>query len=98
MNNRRPADGSISDDEQIGLAIVMAADEEDHREPVAVASTIGEARELAESDMRRRTNRLENGDDPGLCPYEYCVYAEDRRTGEGYKIVASFQVTELNFF
>ena len=59
----------------LGLAILMAEDDEGHCEPVAVASTIKEAKELAESDWRARRRRLERGGDPGLCPYVYKLWA-----------------------
>ncbi|MBK5295290.1 MAG: hypothetical protein JJE04_26885 [Acidobacteriia bacterium] len=65
----------LQPDTELGLAILIAEDEEGHHEPVAVASTINEARELAESDLRSRMRRLERGDDPGICPHTYKVWA-----------------------
>jgi hypothetical protein len=61
---------------QLGLAMLIAEDEEGHYEPVAVASTINEARELAASDMRGRRRRLDVGEDAGLCPWRYIVWAQ----------------------
>ena len=61
---------------QLGLAMLIAEDEEGHYEPVAVASTINEAKELAESDLRGRMRRLERGGDPGMCPYTYKLWAQ----------------------
>ena len=55
--------------------MLIAEDEEGHHEPVAVASTINEAKEFAESDLRGRMRRLERGDDPGICPYTYKLWA-----------------------
>jgi hypothetical protein len=48
--------------------MLILEDEEGHHQPVAVASTINEAKELAVDDLRRRMRRLERGDNPGLCP------------------------------
>ena len=42
---------------------------------VIPASTIREAREIAASDMRRRTHRLGQGSDP-MCPARYLVWAQ----------------------
>ena len=66
----------LGPDTALGLAILIAEDEEGNHEPVAVASTISEARELAESDFRNRRRRLERGDDPGLCPHVYKLWAQ----------------------
>ena len=65
----------LTESTQLGIAILIAEDEEGQYEPVAVVASIGEAREIAESDLRGRMRRLERGDDPGLCPYEYKVWA-----------------------
>jgi hypothetical protein len=62
-------------DTNLGLAMLIAEDEEGHHEPIAVASTINEAKELAESDLRGRRRRLDRGDDPGICPYTYKLWA-----------------------
>ena len=61
-------------DTELGLAVLIAEDEEGHTQPVDVASTISEAKEIAQSDLAGRMRRLERGDDPGLCPYEYKVW------------------------
>jgi len=66
----------LQPDTELGLAMLIAEDEEGHHEPVAVASTINEAKELAESDFLGRQRRLERGEDPGLCPYVYKVWAQ----------------------
>jgi hypothetical protein len=65
----------LQPDTDLGLAMLIAEDEEGHHEPVAVATTINEAKEIAESDLRGRQRRLERGDDPGLCPYIYKLWA-----------------------
>jgi hypothetical protein len=66
----------LQPDTALGLAMLIAEDEDGHYEPVAVASTINEAKEIAASDMRGRRRRLERGGDPGLCPYRYMVWAQ----------------------
>ncbi len=38
-------------DTQLGLAMLIAEDEEGHYEPIGVASTINEAKEIAASDL-----------------------------------------------
>ena len=42
----------LQPDTELGLAMLIAEDEEGHHAPVAVASTINEAKEIAESDLR----------------------------------------------
>ena len=74
----------LQPDTALGMAMLIAEDEEGHHEPVAVASTINEAKEIAVSDLRRRMRRLERGDDPGMCPYSYKLWA--RGTDGDYRI------------
>jgi len=62
-----------------------------HHEPVAVASTINEAKEIAESDLRGRMRRIERGEDPGICPYTYKVWA--RGIDGDYRI--AYEITDL---
>ena len=73
------------------LAMLIAEDEEGHHEPVAVASTINEAKEIAESDLRSRMRRIERGEDPGICPYTYKVWA--RGIDGDYRI--AYEITDL---
>ena len=74
----------LQPDTDLGLAMLIAEDDEGNHEPVAVVSTIREARELAESDQRERMGRLELGDDAGLCPVLYRVWA--RGIGGSYRL------------
>jgi hypothetical protein len=53
----------------------IAEFEDGQYEPVGVVASIGEAREIAESDLQGRMRRLDRGGDPGLCPYAYKVRA-----------------------
>jgi hypothetical protein len=80
-------------DTDLRLAILMVEDEEGRSEPVCCATTVNEGRELAESDLRVRMLALERGDDAGICPYEYYLWARDY---DGtMRIVASWLVGDL---
>ena len=68
--------GELLPDTDLGLAILVAEDEEGAYQPVAVASTINEARELAASDFAARRRRLQKGDEPGLCPARYQLWVQ----------------------
>ena len=74
----------LQPDTELGLAVLIAEDEEGHYEPVAVS--IAEAREIAENDLRNRMCRLEREEDPGLCPYTYKLWA---RGVEGSYLLAA---------
>ena len=75
----------------LGLATLIAEDEEGHHEPVAVVGTISEAREAAANDLRDRMRRLEQGEEAGLCPAVYKVWA---RGIDGFYRVAS-EITDI---
>jgi hypothetical protein len=83
----------IKPDTELGQAMLIAEDEEGHSEPVAVVASINEAREIAEDDLHRRMGLLESDQDPGLCPYEYKVWA--RGLDGGYCIATTISVAEL---
>ena len=84
---------TIKDDTQLGLAMLIAEDEEGHYEPVGVVVSINEAREIAASDMRGRMRRLERNEDPGLCPYEYKVWAQG--IDGDYRVAGTINATSL---
>ena len=65
----------INDNTALGLAMLIAEDEDGHYEPVAVASTISEAKAIAESDLRGRMRSIERGEEAGLCPTRYKLWA-----------------------
>ena len=65
----------IRDNTELGLAMLVAEDEDGHYEPVAVAATINEAKEVAERDLRDRMRSIERGEDAGLCPVRYKLWA-----------------------
>ena len=64
----------IKDSTDLGLAMLIAESEDGQYEPVAVVANVGEAREVAQQDLRSRMDRLEHGESP-LCPYVYKVWA-----------------------
>jgi hypothetical protein len=55
--------------------MLIVEDEEGHYQPLAIASTLAEAFEMAKEDLQGRQRLLEIGGDPGLCPYEYKLWA-----------------------
>jgi hypothetical protein len=59
--------------ERLQLSIVACLRQPARR--YLLQATIGEAREIAQCDLRGRMRRLERGDDPGLCPHVYQVWA-----------------------
>ena len=80
----------LTADAELGLAMLIAEGEDGHYEPVAVASTIREAKELAGDDLRSRMHRIERGEDR-LCPARYLLWA---RGGNGDYRVA-FEIGDL---
>ena len=83
----------LKPDTQLGLAMLIAEDEDGHYEPVGVVSTIDEGREIAASNLRYRMRELERGGDPGLCPYEYKIWAQG--VDGDYRTAATFLATSL---
>ena len=80
-------------DTDLGIATVIVEDEEGHYEPVNYASSLGEGFEMAREDLRNRQGKLEADKDPGLCPWEYKVWA---RGLEGKMVVAAtWNVSDL---
>lgn len=65
----------LQPDTDLGLAMLIAESEDGQHEPVAVVGTISEAREVAKSDFRDRMRRLEAGEEAGLCPATYKLWA-----------------------
>ena len=81
----------MSPDAELGLAMLIVEDEYGLYEPVAVAGTINEAKELAESDLRGRMQRVERGEDQ-LCPARYLLWG---RGGKGdYRVI--FEIDALH--
>lgn len=74
-NHRSGFAVEITETTDLGLAMLIAEAEDGQYEPVAVVANVGEAREVAASDLAGRMRRLERGGDPGLCPHVYKVWA-----------------------
>jgi hypothetical protein len=64
----------LTDETDLGQAMLIAESEDGDYEPIAIVSTIREARELARDDFRNRMKRVERDDTPP-CPYTYKVWA-----------------------
>ena len=80
-------------DTELGIATLIVEDEEGHYEPVNYASTLAEGFEMAKEDLRNRQKNLMADKDPGLCPWEYKVWA---RGLDGKMVVAAtWNVSDL---
>ena len=64
----------ITDATNLGLAMLIVESEDGKYEPIAEAANVGEAREIAQDDLRSRMVKLEQGESP-LCPHVYKVWA-----------------------
>ena len=60
---------------ELGLAMLIAENDEGCYQPIAMVNTITEAKELAENDLRARMKRLERGEDAGICAAIYKLWA-----------------------
>jgi hypothetical protein len=65
----------ISESTELGIGFLIAESEDGAYEPVGAVATIREAREIADSDMRRRMQQLETGSEP-MYPFRYRVWAQ----------------------
>jgi hypothetical protein len=68
----------IAETTDLGIGMLIAESEDGAYQPVAAVSTIREAREMANSDMRARMHRMEKGDEP-MYPARYLVWARGDR-------------------
>ena len=83
----------IKDDANLGIAMLIAEFGEGNYQPVAAVGSINEAREIAQSNLRAKTRRLERDEDPGLCPFAYKVWAQG--PDGTYSPVKEFDATSL---
>jgi len=83
----------LTDSTNLGLAMLIAESEDGQYEPVGVVASIGEAREIATSDLKGRMRRLDRGNDPGPCPYSYRVWANG--IDGDYRIAIEIPATSL---
>jgi hypothetical protein len=81
----------LTEETELGIAMLIAEDESGTYEPLGPAATLGEARELAQHDMRCRRD-LDRGGDP-LCPAVYKVWA--RGLEGNYTVAAEFDPSTL---
>jgi hypothetical protein len=79
----------LTDQTDLGLAMLILETEDGQHQPIAVAATIGEAKEMARHDFAGRLRELEAGGDP-LCPHGYKVWA--RGVDGEYRIAAEIGV------
>ena len=75
-NKRHPLFGRVAPTASLGTAMLIAEDDDGRYWPIGLASTIGEAREIAASDMRVRMRDLERGKTPA-CPAVYTLWSRD---------------------
>jgi hypothetical protein len=59
MANASARTTEIKDDANLGLAILIAEDEEGNYEPIGAVVSINEAREIAQSNLRAKRRGLE---------------------------------------
>ncbi len=64
----------LTDETELGTAMLIAEDDDGGYLPISTVSTIGEAREIAQDDFLRRIDELERGGEP-FCPAAYKVWA-----------------------
>jgi hypothetical protein len=88
--DNREANGNkrVEDYAELGFgSLLVAEDEEGGYEPVALVSTLREARELAAEDFRFRLADVENGKDT-LCPARYATWV---RRSAGYTVLTAIE-------
>ena len=76
---------------ELGIAMLIAEDHLGGYLPIGPVSTIDEAREIAENDLRLRMRDLERGKTP-FCPEVYKVWAHGV---DGYAVAAEFDPSRL---
>ena len=81
----------LTDETDLGNAMLIAEDESRAYLPISPVGTIAEARELAQHDLRHRMRQLDNGED-AFCPAMYRVWA---RGLDGYRVGAEFDASKL---
>ena len=66
----------VGETTNLRIGFLIAESEDGEYEPVGAVATIREAREIADSDMRRRMHQLEAGHEQ-MYPFRYRVWARD---------------------
>ncbi len=65
----------ITKETDLGIAMLIAEDEDEHYQPVGPVASVNEAYEIAKSDLSNRMDEAAQGKDAGICPYLYRVWA-----------------------
>ena len=78
----------IDETADLGFALLVAEGEEGGYEPVAMVSTIREAREIADNDFEIRMVAINKGAEP-MYPARYAVWKQGERGT--YRIVSTFE-------
>lgn len=80
----------INPQTELGLAMLIAETEDGHYEPVAVVSSVSEAREIASSDFARRLKEVGMGCEDVTCPARYAIWAQG--LGGEYKPLREYEI------
>lgn len=74
----------------LGLAMLIAETDDGHYEPVAVVSSVAEAREIASGDFARRLKETSIGREDVTCPARYAIWAQG--LGGDYKPLRDYTI------
>jgi hypothetical protein len=79
----------IEEETELGFGTMLIPEsDEGGYEPVAIVSTIREARYFAEENLRIRMNELESGEQP-MCPSRYVIWG--RGDFGTYRIISTIE-------
>jgi hypothetical protein len=81
----------LTEETDLGIAMLIAEDDAGAYLPIGPVSTIAEAREIAQHELRLRMQAVERGEEP-LCPAVYKVWAMGV---DGYAVAAEFEASNL---
>ena len=80
----------ITPQTDLGLAMLIAETEDGKYEPVAVVSSVSEAREIASSDFAGRVKEVGMGCEDVACPARYAIWAQG--LGGDYKPLREYTI------
>ena len=89
-DKRHPLFGCVDADADLGVAMLIAETEDGHYEPVAVVSSVAEAREIAAGDFARRLKETSIGCEDVTCPARYAIWAQG--LGGEYKLLRDYAI------
>jgi hypothetical protein len=78
----------IDENTDLGFGLLIAEAEGSGYEPVTMVSTIRDAGQIVEQDLRNRMSELERGGEP-MCPARYAVWKQGERGN--YRIVSTIE-------